>query len=51
MKKKNKNMKKGLPTDDELLFSTTESSKKKSKKKNKNMKKRLPSDYDDDFVL
>lgn len=39
------------PTDDELLFSATESSAKKSKKKITSTKKRLPTDFDDDFVI
>lgn len=41
------------PTDDELLFSSTESSTKKPdrKAKNKYKQKRLPNDYDNDFVL
>ena len=41
------------PPEDDLLFSTSESSAKKQNKKktNKNKQKRLPSDYDNDFVL
>ena len=41
------------PHDDDLVFSTSESSAKKQNKKktNKNKQKRLPSDYDNDFVL
>ena len=39
------------PEDDYLLFSTSESNKKKQIKTNKNKQKRLPSDYDNDFVL
>ena len=39
------------PTDDDILFSTSESSAKKSRKKNTSTKKRLPTDFDDDFVI